>query len=271
MDAAGRAVKSFGPVEAAARRSPLQKAAGRRFYLGYDPRRKAFWFGRFLLGSAAMKFPYLLAGLVVTTSIGFSADQPAAAPSAMPAPAAAPAPVPDPTAPARLAEAQVLMQNMHFEDTMMQVLNSRKEQMARMIDQSAMMMPAGGATPAEIADYKKQMMDTWWGEVKPDQTLKQMAQVYADLFSVDDLKGMSDFYQSSAGQALVAKTLDLQQKSSTILTARMQAAMPLMQKIQKDFIAAHPAKPKPAPAAAPAASPPPAPAVPAPAPSASAH
>jgi hypothetical protein len=186
-----------------------------------------------------MRFFFLFAGAMALNSVGFSADTSAPEPTAVAAPAA------DPTAADRLAEAQVLMQNMRFRDTMMKVFDSRKEAMARMIDQSAMRMPAGSATPDEIADYKRRMLDAWWGQMKPDETLQDMAKVYADLFTVDELRAIAGFYNTPAGQTLVAKTLDLQQKSGAILAARMQASMPVLQKLQKEFVDAHPAKPIP--------------------------
>ena len=134
------------------------------------------------------------------------------------------------------------MENMRFRDTMMKVLDARKEGLARMVDQSATKAP-GGASPEDIADYKKRMMEAWSTEMSPDGTLQDMIKVYAELFTADDLKVMAEFYQTPAGQALVAKTLELQQKSGAILANRMQAVTPKLQKINKEFMDAHPAKP----------------------------
>jgi hypothetical protein len=76
-----------------------------------------------------------------------------------------------------------------------------------------------------------------------------MVKVYASLFTVEELKGMSDFYASPAGQALVNKTMDLQQKSGEVLQGQMQIVMPKLQAKQKAFVAAHPAPKAPTPPA----------------------
>jgi len=199
-----------------------------------------------------MKIPFALVGLALATSIvPFTACRKSAppapsAPSTVPAPSAAKTVPPKPAnlapSPEQLAAAKTLMESMRFAETLQKVLDSRKDGMVRMIDQSTMMLPAGSATPAELAAYKKDMIDTYTTDMNPQAAMAGMAKVYASLFTIDELKGMSDFYASPAGQALVNKTIELQQKSGEVLQAQMQVVMPKLQAKQKAFVAAHPGK-----------------------------
>jgi len=199
-----------------------------------------------------MKFPLALAGLVLANSVGSLAlAQSAPAPSAssttpMIRPTVAPAPAAPVITPEQTAAAKTLMDSMRFATTLQKVLDSRRDGMVRMIDQSTMMMPPGSATPADIAAYKKDMLDTYNADMTAQGALDGMVKVYAALFSADELKGMADFYASPAGQALVNKTFELQQKSGEVLQAQMQIVMPKLQAKQKAFVAAHPAPAKPA-------------------------
>ena len=207
-----------------------------------------------------MKIPFALVSLVLATLVGpFAAAQtpavgapaPASSPTINPTVTTAPVvPAAPAISPEQLAAAKTLMQSMRFAQTLQKVLDSRKDGMVRMIDQSTMMMPAGSAAPAELAAYKKDMLDTYLAEMSPQAALDGMAKVYATLFTVDELKGMSDFYASPAGQALVNKTFDLQQKSAEVLQNQMQIVMPKLQAKQKAFVGAHPAKTPPTPPAA---------------------
>ena len=195
-----------------------------------------------------MKSFLALVTLVSATSLGYAADAPAAAPAAAPVIGlpAAPATTPPP-APERIEAAKNLMTNMRFEATLGKVLDSRKESMVRMIDQSTMMMPPGSASEAEKTAYKKDMLDTYNAAMTTQSCLDGMVDVYASLFTADELKGMAEFYGSPAGQALVAKTFELQQKSGEVLQKQMQIVMPQLQAKQKAFVAAHPAKTAPTP------------------------
>jgi hypothetical protein len=208
-----------------------------------------------------MKLPLGLVSLVLATSVGYSADAPsAAAPSAPRAPMVAPGapltltapPAPPAPSPEAVAAAKVLMKNMRFAETLGKVLDTRKAQMAQMIDRSASMLPPGttSATPEELAAYKKDMMAIYLADMSVDSAIDGMVQVYAQLFTVDQLKGLADFYASPAGQALVDKTLELQQKSGMVLQGRQQVVAPKLEARQQAFVTAHKIKPAPAPAPA---------------------
>jgi hypothetical protein len=199
-----------------------------------------------------MKSFLALVSLAFATSIG-SAQTPAAAPViGLPAaPTAEAAPSPE-----RAAAAKVLMTNMRFSETLAKVLDVRKDQAVRYVDQTVSVLPKGAASDAEIAAYKADMLKTYNSVMSPEAAVGGMVNVYASLFTVDELKGMSDFYASPAGQALVGKTIELQQKSGEVLQKQLQIVVPQLQAKAKAFADAHTPKPAPSAAApAPAAAP----------------
>lgn len=186
-----------------------------------------------------------------------AAAQPAApvaplAPAAAPAPAATAAPVASPVPagppkpgdqdPARLAAAKDLLEAMRYRQTMMKMLEDQKGRLKMAIERNTMMLPMGSAKPAEIADLRKRMLDTWWSAIHPDELMAEFVKMYARIFSAEDLQTMAAFYRTHAGQALVDHTFDLPVQSGKIFNPQIQAAIPKMLKLQKDFMAAHPAK-----------------------------
>jgi len=210
-----------------------------------------------------MKSYLALVPLVFATSLGYAAPAAESPPAAAPVIGLPAAPTPPPApAPERIEAAKVLMANMHFADTLSKVLDARKESIVRMIDQSAS-SPPNSASEAEKAAYRKDMLETYNSAMSTEACLDGMVKVYASLFTVDELKGMAAFYSSPSGQALVAKTMELQKQSGEVLQKQMQIAFPQLQVKQKAFVTAHPVKTAaPAPSLA-APAPPSAPAAPA--------
>lgn len=151
-----------------------------------------------------------------------------------------------PVDPARLAAAQDLLTSMRYRETMMKMLTDQKSRLESAISRNMMMLPMGDATPAQIADLRKRMIDTWWANIHPDQMMAEFAKMYARTFSADDLRTMAAFYRTHAGQSLVNETFELPKESGKIFNPQIQAGIPEMLKMQREFMAAHPAKRPPA-------------------------
>ncbi len=131
-------------------------------------------------------------------------------------------------------------------------------------------------TPEQTTDIQKFRDDMHalvdqqlgWDAVKGD-----VVQAYADDFTEAELKELTAFYHSAAGQKLVEKQPEFTEKLSKAMQAKSVALMPsIRQKIQAINAEVHPPAPKAAaaPAAGPAASPAPVVMIPAPTPAATA-
>lgn len=69
---------------------------------------------------------------------------------------------------------------------------------------------AGKALSADFEKGMRQMMS-----YKEDM-LKDFAQLYAETFTADEMKQVSDFYRSGAGAKFISKTPELMQKGAAI-------------------------------------------------------
>lgn len=71
-------------------------------------------------------------------------------------------------------------------------------------------------------------------------TLKaDTADIYADLFTENELRGLVDFYQSEVGKSFSLKQPEMMKRSMEVSMKRMQKIMPqIMQKVQQEKLEA---------------------------------
>jgi hypothetical protein len=145
------------------------------------------------------------------------------------------------TTKATLKDAEAVIQKMHFEDMLNKALDQQKQMMMKMSGQLAGKAgtPRTPEEKAEFAAFQGKVMDTMWAAMKPDEIKSEMAQAYSEIFSKEELQGMSDFYSTSAGQALIAKQPEVQKRMVESIMPRMMNAMPKVQEMSKAFAAAH--------------------------------
>ncbi len=163
---------------------------------------------------------------------------------------------------ATVAEATELLDKMQFEKTMERTLavmrKAQTDAIKRMLPQnlSPEEREAASAMQEKVLD---QMMSAL-----SDPALKSdVAKIYTEVFSKDELQQLSGFYASSLGQTLLDKQPELVQKTNEAVMPRIMAIMPKIQQMQRDFAvemrakkqAAQPAQPAPTPASVPAAAP----------------
>ncbi len=142
---------------------------------------------------------------------------------------------------ATIADATRILDKMHFEQMLGRMIDQQKAAVIAMSkDMAAKVAPQ--ATPEEFAAYQKKVMDALWAQLKPEELKQELATIYAETFSKDDLTAMGDFYASPAGEALLDKQPEVQQKLLGIMMSRMMAAVPQVQQLQREFMQAQAAK-----------------------------
>jgi len=92
-----------------------------------------------------------------------------------------------------------------------------------------------GVSSDEMAGFQKKALDVIWAEMKPETMAADMAKVYSEVFTKDELRGLGEFYDTPIGQALTDKQPVVQQKMQEIMMPRMMAAMPKIQQMGKEF------------------------------------
>jgi hypothetical protein len=165
--------------------------------------------------------------------------------------------------PATLAEATALIDRMRFEEMITKSLEAQKKAMGQQFRMMA--KQAGGKVdPKDMEEHMNKVMDVMTQAMDIPQLKKDVAQIYADTFSKEELTAMSDFQMTPAGRAMIDKQPTIQEKMQAIMMPRIMSAMPKIQQMGAEFGQQQKAKAAAAAEAAKAAAAP-APEVPAPA------
>jgi hypothetical protein len=150
--------------------------------------------------------PFLAAGLAVALSSGAFAQTPPAAPAAPPAP---PPPVPA-ASPEAHKEAAALTAMIGVDKQSQQLMGIMRNQMIQLVMRAGAKPPAGDPTkPAELmkgedaAKIVDELMMPDFVAQQNDLT-NQIVDVWANNFSIDDIKGLRAFYSTPLGQKLIA-------------------------------------------------------------------
>ena len=161
---------------------------------------------------------------------------------------------------ATIADAEEVFRKMNFDEMLGKLMDQQKKNSLNMVRQMfARNAPKDGSQDDRMALQTK-IMDVMFAELKPESLRADLAKVYSDVFTKDELSGLADFYGTPAGQAMTAKQPEIQQKIAEIMTPRILAAMPKVQQLSKEFQEQQQAKQQAAAAAAAPAAPAPAPA-----------
>lgn len=148
------------------------------------------------------------------------------------------------TAPkATLADAEEVLRKMDFERMMTRMMDQQKNAMVDMTRQMSAQGGGGrGVDREEMAAFQKKIMDTMFETMNFGEMKNDMAKVYSETFTHDELRGLSDFYSTPSGQAMVEKQPEIAQKLNALMMPRMMAAMPKIQAMGKEFAAEQAAK-----------------------------
>jgi uncharacterized protein len=135
---------------------------------------------------------------------------------------------------ATLAEAQAVVDQMHFDKLIERSLDGQRKAMSKMAEQMA--AQSGGKVSAEdLAAHQKRVMDTMLEAMNPEQMKKEMAQIYSEMFTKEQLASVAAFNATPAGKAMIEKQPDVQQRLQELMMPRLMSAMPKIQQMGKEF------------------------------------
>ena len=157
---------------------------------------------------------------------------------------------------ATLADAEALLNKMHFEEMIEKALAGQRKMMASMVDQMAAQNNRPGVNKEDMIAFQKKLMDEVMSALGGASLKNDVAKIYSEVFTKDEMDSLSAFYGTPAGTALIAKQPEVQQKMQEVMLPRMQAMMPKIQQMARDFAADQKAKAQAAQGAAPATPPP---------------
>ena len=139
------------------------------------------------------------------------------------------------TAGSKQAKVEELLQLTHMDRLMSQMLEQMTTRMKTSADQQAANLHFTPEQKTIYDDYQQKLNQLLAGYMSWDKMKPVMVQVYAETYTDDELNGILNFYRSPAGQAMVAKSPQLMNKTMGAVMQQMGPLQTQMQQLTKDF------------------------------------
>ena len=175
--------------------------------------------------------------IAVTAALVLAAPAWALSPRAKPHPSANANEAAMPANAASEASVRELLKVMQVEQQMTATQQMLEPMMANMMKQISEMDGDSTSKQAVMADMAKELAQAMaplsdWRQLEPD-----MVRVYRRALTEDNVRAMTAFYRTPAGQELVSKTPELMMGAMEVSQARMKEVMPEVKKVMERAIA----------------------------------
>lgn len=142
---------------------------------------------------------------------------------------------PAPATRATIADAEAVLNKMHFEEMMDRAMEKQKSMIASQFKRMSAQMSAQGADPAEVAAFQKKITDEVFSVLDGKQLKSDVSKIYSEVFTKQELDQISAFYSTPLGEMLSTKQPEVQEKLGAIIQGRMMEVMPRVQKMGAEF------------------------------------
>jgi hypothetical protein len=159
---------------------------------------------------------------------------------------------PPPPMPATIADAEAVLNKMHFDEMIERTLAQQKKMVAGQFQQVGAQMTKQGVDPAEAAAFQKRLTDEVFAIFDPKQLKSDVSKIYSEVFSKQELDQLGSFFTTPLGEMLATRQPAVQEKLGVVMQSRMAEIMPRMQKLGAEFAAQQKEKKAAAGGAAPA-------------------
>ncbi len=142
------------------------------------------------------------------------------------------------TTKATLADATALLDTMNFEQMLDRTMvGLRKQQAASIGQMTGRMLPANADPEVKeaVAAFQKKIVDELMGGLTGADLKQDVAKIYSEVFTKEELQALGGFYQSPVGKAFSDKQPELAEKMNGVMMTRMMTAMPRVQQMQQAF------------------------------------
>jgi hypothetical protein len=138
---------------------------------------------------------------------------------------------------ATIEDAESVLHKMNFEKIMTAALAQQRKMMQTMGEKIAGGANANskGYDPEAYAAYRQKVLDLIQSAMDPKQMESDVAKIYSNVFTKDQLAGLGDFYDSPAGQAFSDKQPEIQAQMQQVVMPRIMAVMPQLQGMARDY------------------------------------
>lgn len=149
---------------------------------------------------------------------------------------------PPPPMPATIADAEAVLNKMHFDEMLERTLTQQKKMVAGQFQQLATRMTSQGVDPAEAATFQKRVTDEVFAIFDPKQLKSDVSRIYSEVFSKQELDQLGAFFTTPLGEMLSLRQPVVQEKLGTVVQGRMAEIMPRVQQMGAEFAAEQKAK-----------------------------
>lgn len=157
--------------------------------------------------------------------------------------------------PATLADAEAVLQSMRFDEMMEKMVMQQKAAMKPVFDQQAARMRIPEEHRQRFTEMQEKILDDTMGVMAGPEMRDAIAKLYSEVFTKEELGAMASFHSTPAGQALIDKQPQVQQRMMEIMMRKMNEIGPRMQQLTKEFQESIGRGPQPPPSPAPTPAP----------------
>jgi hypothetical protein len=136
---------------------------------------------------------------------------------------------------ATMADAESVLNKMHFEEMMDRALAGQKKVISAQFQRVGAQIAGQGGDPADAAAFQKKILDEVATMLDAKQLKSDIAKIYSEVFSKQELEQLSAFYSTPIGEMLSTKQQDVQEKFGAVMQTRMMEFMPKVQKMGQEF------------------------------------
>lgn len=169
------------------------------------------------LNPTFMKTPCFLIMAPLFAVMGLAADNSG--------PAAAQTPSALGPAPADPAAVEAALTAMHYDEMIGKLVDQQKQMIVSRLQQNLAMMKSSVTSQEEFAAFEQKATDDVKAAITPEQIHHDLAQVYGEIFTTDELRAMANFYSTPVGQSVSVKQADLEKKIVEVLRPRLLRLM----------------------------------------------
>ncbi len=144
--------------------------------------------------------------------------------------------------PATLADAEEVLKAMQFDEMFAKIMEQQKKQMGPMMQRMAAGMKIAEEDRARVTALQQKVTDEIFDSLSGPEMKAAVAGIYSSVFSKEELASLGAFYSTPAGQSMVSKQPQVQEKMMQVMMPKMAEIGPKMQAAMKDFAAEMKAK-----------------------------
>jgi uncharacterized protein len=127
--------------------------------------------------------------------------------------------------------AREIMELTHMNKMMDQV----KAHVTQLQDQVLSQMEIPEGKKANVESYKKKIHDKIFEIMDYKKMQKEFIELYTTVYTLEELKGMVNFYKSDVGKSMIEKQPAVVKRSMEISQNKVRLLIPELQKITEDF------------------------------------